>query len=179
MDTKRCSKCQSEKTLADFPRSGAGWYSQCRECKRESHRRSMTRERTGTMTCKTCGEEKSAQGFRGRVCRECRLAWHREHGKKTRTPQRVRADYLRKTYGITVEQYEQMLSEQGGHCAMCPRTAADQQGRVLAVDHCHTTGRIRGLLCTRCNSLIGHAGDDPAEALRLALAMEKYLASAS
>lgn len=66
---------------------------------------------------------------------------------------RKRRDYeLRKKYGITLEQYEAMLESQGG-CAIC--TAQPAAGGVLDVDHCHDTGRVRGLLCNPCNRAIG------------------------
>lgn len=68
-----------------------------------------------------------------------------------------RDSYLRRKYGITEEQYEELKLAQGGKCAIClkkPRT------RSLAVDHDHKTGSIRGLLCSRCNhGLLGHAYD--------------------
>jgi hypothetical protein len=66
---------------------------------------------------------------------------------------------LREQYGITLDQYEQMLVKQGGVCAVCKRL--DPSGRPLSVDHSHRTGRIRGLLCIRCNTAAGCVSDDP------------------
>ncbi len=63
-----------------------------------------------------------------------------------------------KRYGITVEQYDAMLRQQNGLCAICGR--APKRFR-LAVDHDHETGEIRGLLCTRCNLGLGWFRDDP------------------
>ncbi|WP_344447709.1 endonuclease domain-containing protein [Kitasatospora nipponensis] len=51
-----------------------------------------------------------------------------------------------------------MLADQGSCCAVCGLLAGD---RALQVDHCHTTGRVRGLLCRKCNSGIGMLGDSP------------------
>lgn len=78
----------------------------------------------------------------------------------------IRDNFLRKTYGITLDQYNQMLKDQNGCCAICkkPETTVDARyGRVrdLAVDHCHETGKIRGLLCDRHNRGIGHFDDSP------------------
>jgi len=60
---------------------------------------------------------------------------------------------LRQRYGITVEEYERLFVQQGGLCVICRRTSTD--GRSLAVDHDHATGRVRGLLCVTCNVRIG------------------------
>lgn len=57
-----------------------------------------------------------------------------------------------KRFGLTPEQYDAMLAEQGGVCAICQRPDAD---RRLAVDHDHATGRVRGLLCKSCNKALG------------------------
>ena len=62
----------------------------------------------------------------------------------------TRASHLRTKYGITVEQYEDILANQGGGCALCGKTP-EQEGRNLAVDHDHVTGEIRGILCSYHN----------------------------
>lgn len=63
---------------------------------------------------------------------------------------KARAGHLRRTYGITPEQYEELLARQEGRCAVCLKSA-DKEGTNLAVDHNHKTGEIRGLLCRYCN----------------------------
>lgn len=94
-------------------------------------------------------------------------AWHDSvHGK---TWKRSR---LLERYGITINDYESMLSEQNYVCAICeqPETRIDPRtGNIirLAVDHCHTTGIVRGLLCSRCNLGIGHFEDDIPRLLRI------------
>lgn len=73
----------------------------------------------------------------------------------------------RKQYGIGLEDYEALLAKQGGGCAICHN---GPNGRGLFhVDHCHDTGLVRGLLCAKCNLLLGHADDDTAR-LRAAIA---------
>ena len=71
-----------------------------------------------------------------------------------------------------------MLEAQGGVCACCskPETAAASTGgiRNLAVDHCHESGRVRGLLCNTCNVMIGMAYDDPSVLLRGAEYLSNY-----
>lgn len=68
----------------------------------------------------------------------------------TEAQRRKRDLYLRRTYGLGLADYEQILHEQGGGCGICGKTA-EQEGRNLAVDHDHETQRIRGLLCGYCN----------------------------
>ena len=67
---------------------------------------------------------------------------------------------LKRKYGITVDQYNAMLKAQGGVCAICGKTK-EQNGARLAVDHCHDTGIVRGILCIRCNVTLGVLGEDP------------------
>lgn len=68
---------------------------------------------------------------------------------------------LQRAYGITYDQYQLQLERQGGVCAIC-KEPERITGRTLAVDHCHETGAVRGLLCAMCNTGIGKLRDDPA-----------------
>ncbi len=80
-----------------------------------------------------------------------------EHRKKT-----IRVRNLKK-FGLTLEKYEEKLLNQNGLCAICkqPETAIrNNKLKNLAVDHCHKKNQIRGLLCGKCNPLIGYANDD-------------------
>lgn len=67
--------------------------------------------------------------------------------------------HLKRKYGITPEEYDALLAAQGGGCGICGRLPRDDI--ALHVDHDHTTGRIRGLLCFRCNNALGDFEDDP------------------
>lgn len=67
---------------------------------------------------------------------------------------------LLKRYGLTPEGYEALFEAQDGRCAICRRPDAPTKRGMLHVDHCHDTGRVRGLLCSTCNTGIGHLGDD-------------------
>ena len=68
--------------------------------------------------------------------------------------------------GASIDLYESMLVEQGGVCKCCG--LPDPCGRRLAVDHCHETGKVRGLLCGECNLALGHARDNPWRLMRMA-----------
>ena len=67
-------------------------------------------------------------------------------------------------YGLTLADYRALQARQGNVCAICRKPA-----RALCIDHCHVTGRVRGLLCPKCNSALGFYDDDP-RLLRAALA---------
>lgn len=72
---------------------------------------------------------------------------------------------LKKRFGISLEDYELMLESQNNVCAICkqPEVSIDHRTkkvRTLAVDHCHITNKIRGLLCTNCNTALGLFKDD-------------------
>jgi len=75
-----------------------------------------------------------------------------------------RNNQLQKEFGMTLEQYNALLLQQGGACKICRSKNA---GKELAVDHDHRTGKVRGLLCSGCNLGLGNFRDDP-ESLRLA-----------
>lgn len=73
---------------------------------------------------------------------------------------------LKTRYGITIAQYDALAEAQGGGCALCGKACTT--GKRLAVDHDHATGRVRGLLCRKCNRGLGHFDDDPAALRRAA-----------
>lgn len=69
-------------------------------------------------------------------------------------PDRRRATVLKSRYGVSLEEYNTMFESQGGECKICKRHQTEFSKR-LRVDHCHKTGRVRGLLCSRCNLHLG------------------------
>lgn len=81
------------------------------------------------------------------ACREC-------------TNGDYRAWFIKSRYGISLEEYATMLEQQGGVCAICG-TDETFDGKSFPVDHDHTTGKVRGILCGSCNLGIGQLGDDP------------------
>jgi len=119
-------------------------------------------------TCKRCGETRPLvefypdprrkDGLRSQ-CKPCNIAratkWNKDN--PARVAANVHRGAVKARYGITAEDYAQMLHEQGGVCAIC--RGADSRGRRLAVDHNHITGVVRALLCDTCNRGIGLLGD--------------------
>ena len=98
------------------------------------------------------------------VCEDCLVEKRKRNQKKTERRRTLR------TYGITSEQFDELLAVQDGRCAICGVTPGE---RAMAIDHDHRTGAVRGLLCGPCNSALGLFGDDRA---RLEAAVE-YLTS--
>ena len=113
--------------------------------------------------CKVCGVEKPLEAFnrnwkakdgRLRTCAPCRNHLRRTDPNKDRE---IRRNNLWQKFKITLDEYDAMLESQGGVCAICEKPCPS--GRALAVDHCHDTGQIRGLLCMKCNRGLGLLGD--------------------
>ena len=75
---------------------------------------------------------------------------------KKRQVDSVRRGYLKRMYGIGMEEYDAMVANQNGVCSIC---GGPPRGRLLAVDHNHATGKIRGLLCGPCNTGLGQFKD--------------------
>lgn len=108
--------------------------------------------------CPSCNQVKSLDCFEGgRVkCRKCRYI--EQYGGN-------RIWRLKRDYNLDIEEYDVLLNQQGGVCAIC---LTPEVGRALAVDHDHRTGNVRGLLCFKCNRGLGQLGDS-VEALERAL----------
>ena len=114
-----------------------------------------------TITCKKCGTARPhAEFYKDRpTCRPCTRAQQRAYRNKR--PDFHRNHNLRQRYGITVADFESILSSQNFTCAICEveiSHALDYKGgKSVAVDHNHETGEVRGILCSGCNLVLGHA----------------------
>ena len=98
-------------------------------------------------------------------------AWKRRNPEKVLEAKR-RFDL--KKYGLTLDDYERLLAQQGGHCAACPFVPnPTSRKRYLCVDHDHSSGRVRGLLCSGCNTALGLVRDEVERLLRLAAYVER------
>lgn len=107
-------------------------------------------------TCNKCGLRKPANEFSKNKRLSCGLEQHCKECKRQMSKDHYHRKHVRlRRYGITHEQYKRLEQEQQGRCAIC-RTGNEP----LVIDHDHETGTVRGLLCQRCNLLVGHANDD-------------------
>jgi len=123
--------------------------------------------------CPSCGFIKPLASFAirksGRVghpvahCTPCRVAKNKK--RRADNPEHVlhieRKSKFKRLYGITFEAYEKMLAAQGGKCAICSKDTPSARTKFFSVDHCHKTGKVRGLLCTSCNRGLGFFNDSP------------------
>ena len=95
-----------------------------------------------------------------RLCRMCRnfngLSWWRKLSKTEKSIRAARGRHMRKYDGFSLEEYAAMAKEQNGACAICGVVP-----EKLHVDHCHKTGKVRQLLCHKCNLGIGYFADSP------------------
>lgn len=130
--------------------------------------------------CSKCKVSKSVEAFythrnyadgRKGVCKACEKEYAKKHIKslRARYPEKYKAAAWRRTlkrqYGLTVLQFEEMGRLQNNKCACCGDEL--KSGKSRAVDHCHKTGAVRGRLCARCNIGLGCFLDSPRR-LRLA-----------
>jgi len=134
-------------------------------------------------TCRTCGEKhigkNSVKGGRFYFCEKCAPAaaearrLHKQELRRNRvTTAAQNRSYALKKYGLTVVDYAAILDAQGGVCRICgepPKPDGVRAASKLHVDHNHTTGQVRGLLCNHCNRGIGAFRDRP-DLLELAIA---------
>lgn len=104
-----------------------------------------------------------------RTCIECDKKRKKEYYTTPRAKAIARhtflKNFLKRTYGITLKDYKQMLKNQDGKCAICKKEESltdfrSGKVRMLAVDHCHSSGQVRSLLCRRCNQVLGVVKDD-------------------
>lgn len=82
------------------------------------------------------------------------LEWRENYNKRyyKNNSEKYRESKLKRVYGITLEEYNQMFQQQGGCCAICGNPSIK---RMLDIDHNHKTGKVRGLLCSGCNFAVG------------------------
>lgn len=128
---------------------------------------------SGFKHCLTCSTTKPVSDFANNSsksdgkqtrCRACASIAGALHRQKSEVVELAFSRHLQRKYGITRAEYDRMVERQGGVCAICGGrpSGPDVSNRRFDVDHCHDTGRVRGLLCSACNRGIGFLGDDSA-----------------
>ena len=148
--SKTCSKCKIEKDVSEFYK-GSG--SRCKQChnhdcvKRQRHNPEKNREASKRWYhAKPENRQRSIDNTR---------CWQKENKERDKLLQFKNG--LLRNYGISYECYIELERSQNGKCRICGTTP----NRRLDVDHCHTTGKIRGLLCSNCNTALGLLKENP------------------
>lgn len=130
-------------------------------------------------TCSKCGKKVDKFQKKSRRCQSCRTAALKDYVKRSgydkkrywANPQGERERHYKRKYGVDLKGYNAMFEAQNGSCAICLRPAT----KTLDIDHNHATGEVRGLLCTNCNRMLGHAGDIPSVLENAAIYLRKSL----
>lgn len=136
--------------------------------------------------CRTCGLQLTAGnrmptgGYECKDCRKARMAKNNQADPGIR--KRVYQRQCLKKYGLTPEDYDKLLETQGGVCAVCGEKETLVQSyrgkpyglKRLAVDHNHQSGLVRGLLCSRCNLVLGRVEDNPSILHKMVAYLTQY-----
>lgn len=169
---KICSSCNQKLYLSYFNKQVLGRFgleSICRNC-RQSAKEKRDGSEKPLRKCRHCGAEAktpSELSIFVRASGDNKFGRHNEC-KSCKNKRQTKAYKLQplikrcKKFGITIEQYEEMVSIQNNSCAICRKHKDDFSGRGnnFHIDHCHTTGKLRGLLCSNCNTGLGQFKDD-------------------
>jgi Recombination endonuclease VII len=143
-----------------------------------------------TKICTKCGIEKKISEFykypNGKFgvradCKKCQLLYAHEYyfknwDEKRKINNKYKSEHkeqnknsiLKRKFGITLDQYKEMFEKQNGLCAICNKEEK-VNGRSLAVDHNHKTGKVRGLLCNKCNHHVLSGANDNINILQSAI----------
>ena len=154
---KTCSKCKSSKPISEFYLTSTTkrYHSWCKACEIEYTKAYLKSDRGKKAT------KKWRQNNPGKV-----NAWYRTDRKNH--PRRHASYDLKKRIGITLADKEEKFYLQGERCAICG-TDTPNTKKIWFADHCHKTKQFRGVLCGRCNSVLGYALDSPAILIRAAV----------
>lgn len=146
--TKVCKKCQKDLPLSEYwcsDKKRGYLRAQCKECDKAKMRAYYAKSDGYREKCKEKAKEHREQN--PEMYKYSRLKWQHQ---------------LKHNYGITAEEYEDMVKAQDNKCALCKSSEVGRTGKTgkwsagrWNVDHCHKTGRVRGLLCHTCNVRIG------------------------
>lgn len=166
--SKLCSNCLRTKDLSDFSRhkkSKEGYLAQCKYCtserKKELYhknveaRRAHQRNYLQEPTRKKLNQKRSND-------------WYKSNREK------YYEGTLKRKFGISLIEYNDMLSKQNNSCAICLKDRSLFKRR-FNVDHCHKTGQVRGLLCSPCNTSIGLLNESLETIKRAADYLKEYL----
>lgn len=145
MRTKKCTQCHKLLPIDRFHKSHLG----------------PTGAQIYKPSCKQCLSEANQLKYRALTPQQ-RSEWYGRSNSNKRYHKNYR---LVSKYGISLDQFTEMYSQQGGKCYICSTPTPNHR---ICVDHHHNTGTVRKLLCHNCNVILGHAKEDPAILMKCA-----------
>lgn len=148
---KICPKCEEEKNLGEFYEHKGhkdGLSSSCKKCINKVNKLNYKKHKTQRLEW--------AKQYRLSHKKELK-DWGKNWYKKNK--EKVRNSTLLYKYGLSITEYNYRFQEQNGCCAICG-THQSELTQSLAVDHCHEKGKVRGLLCSKCNIALGNVNED-------------------
>lgn len=151
---KRCTRCRVEKPLAEYNKSKNakdGLQHRCRDCGR-----ALCREWYSQNAETERYKSRRRMRIRGPKDRERNRLWALANPEQARYHSRKKL--LRNKYNMTIEEHDAMFAAQGFVCGACGSPDPNSQ-KGWSTDHCHATGKVRGIVCHHCNIGIGHAKD--------------------
>lgn len=186
MKTQICSKCKQTKIIELFyfrndTKKFRGTCNSCYKGYKTSRiiRSSENKERflSGILKCTKCKTDKNLSEYHKDItkptgyineCKSCRKDY-RDNNK-----QKIRFQRIQKVYALSELEHTTMLVSQNYRCAICKTDKPTGRNNILHIDHCHTTGKIRGLLCHHCNVALGSMFDNIESLKSAILYLEKH-----
>lgn len=153
MSVKNCRVCEKWKPLDDFYRMAGmrdGHRNECKACNLAEKK-----QRYQADPAKAIARVKEWQKANPERVKETR----RLNNARPERRRKQRDTYYRRTFGISADDFDALLAEQGGGCAIC--CSVPDRAASLHLDHDHVSGELRGILCLSCNQGVGKFRDDP------------------
>jgi len=165
---KQCRVCGEVKPLSDFYRMAGmrdGHRNECKPCLKAAHRDWYRRNREQAIAKVKAWQRANANHVN---------AYQRELRSRPEQKRKQRDAYYRRTFGISADEFDALLENQRGVCAICARKP--EREASFHLDHDHVTGDIRGILCLGCNQGVGQFQDDAALLERAAAYVREFSA---
>ena len=172
---KICSKCKEKKLLSEFYKLSKGKQGRAYWCKACEDAKNQKWARENPERAKEISDRNYRENLE-KVRKQHSTYYHRNRDVRRR---KLKENAI-KRYGLTIEQYETMIETQNNKCTICGQEECIKapgiynEVKSLAIDHCHITGVVRGLLCSNCNKGLGSFKDNPEFLKRAALYLEKF-----
>lgn len=167
MKTKQCVKCMAVKPISEYhvrssEKDGLAYY--CKACTTAISLEYRSRPENVIAAKERARRWREANPERARATHDAWVERNRERYNAANAHRRRKY-----RYGITREQYLKLIGDCGGRCEICKEESDD-----LVVDHCHASGKVRGMLCRQCNAGLGHFDESPEHIRKAITYLEKH-----